>query len=199
MSQMRRGLSKMRRSTAVLAIIAITLVVWMWAGSYSPFPGYGVVGSLLTLVMVLLVIWRLFESLWSRRQQANEHDSPSRWKSKWIKLLILAPVILAFLIELGDLSGRKQPIFVQATQLLNESSQARSVLGEPMRVGWPIALSSQESSESGYMHLTIPVSGSLHHGVLYASGIKIAGGWMLEEVDLKVKDAASSQISLRRP
>lgn len=190
----------MRGLYVALAVVVTGIMVWFYVGlrNFPPFPGFGLLGTILFLAMLLLVVWIGFRRLKSRRPR-GQSGTGSGWKSWVTQLLILVPFIWVGLVEFGDLYSRRQSVFVEATQLLQESEPGKNALGEPLKIGWPVGISSEESQDAGYIVLTIPVTGIHNRGVLRADGTKAGAGWVLNGATLTLRDAASSQITLLRP
>ncbi|HEY2344831.1 MAG TPA: cytochrome c oxidase assembly factor Coa1 family protein [Xanthomonadaceae bacterium] len=178
------------------------LLTWIWG------IGNNVLLALLTLVPIVgLVMWFVLgvkgnEWAWRhKRWDSVEHfRRVQRSWAKWGVIVLLATLVLTFALvsviffAVHALMQGSDP-YRTAVARLRTDPAATKVLGEPVNTGWPSGSMHTYDGESD-ANLDIPVTGSIHSGVLHVEGTGRAGRWHYQSLDLRVD---GRDIDLRRP
>ena len=98
--------------------------------------------------------------------------------------LLSVPSLVLILVVVVDLFNRTLPPFHDALLIMEQSGVAKSRVGDPVKVGWPIEGSSAVSGDSGRTVLRIPIAGKSGRGTLIVNGTKTGGVWNVDEVRL---------------
>jgi hypothetical protein len=96
-----------------------------------------------------------------------------------------ALVGLVLTIAMG--SVKATDAYREAVDRAQSSPQVHAALGEPVKVGWLVSGNVHVSGPSGDADLSIPLSGPLGKGTLYATARKQAGRWRYEVLEVGVE------------
>jgi len=110
-------------------------------------------------------------------------------------LCALGPFIYFGIVEGGDIISRRMQIYSNAIGQLHSSDVAARLLGSSVRVGWPIDLTADVSSDSGHAELSIPLVGTQKKAELHVNGVKDKGAWSIKDLYL-VEEDTKAQIPI---
>jgi hypothetical protein len=100
-------------------------------------------------------------------------------------------VFVAFLIGMESFA-HSLSLTKQAEADLQMSTQARSILGDPVRVRWLIYMHIEASKTKGVANLSIPIEGSKAKARLYVAGLKENGVWSITDLHLTIDGSVNS-------
>ena len=127
--------------------------------------------------------------LWLREQQMLSFFGRPGLLRKLIKFYLLsAPLLYVVGFPFFDASLRRLPFFKDAVHVLETSDAAKNDIGLPLKVGWPVEGSIEETPDSGHSILEIPVFGSRDGGTLRVVSTKAKGLWKINELTLILRD-----------
>ena len=125
-----------------------------------------------------------------RNHQVFDFLEKGRRVRRLFRLCLSAPLILVLVIAIVDIYERRMPLFKDAVSVMEESDVAERDLGVPIKIGWPIEGSTEETPDSGHSNLLIPVSGTLGRGSLRVVGTKSNGAWKISELTLILRNGS---------
>ena len=103
------------------------------------------------------------------------------------RVVACTPLLIFVATLIGDFTMRRNPLYENALQRLQNSPVGMRDLGQFRGVGWPVGGNLEEFSKSGKINLIIPVFGRQGAGTLQVRGTKSNGVWSAEEVLLSVQ------------
>jgi Cytochrome oxidase complex assembly protein 1 len=103
--------------------------------------------------------------------------------------LLCAPLFFVVSSPFFDASMRHLPFYRDAVRLMEESDVAKADIGPPMKIGWPVEGSCDETPDSGRSTLEIPVSGSRGRGTLRVVATKAEGLWHINQLTLIMSES----------
>jgi hypothetical protein len=106
-------------------------------------------------------------------------------KNRVIAILVFAAGMYLLVTSVADFSARRMDIYWAARDQASDTPEFTDHIGEPFSVEWPIALSAEANSDTGYASMKMKVKGSRVRGVLIAAGKKEAGVWRLTQLELR--------------
>jgi hypothetical protein len=109
------------------------------------------------------------------------------------RFLLCFPVFVIALSTYFDFSERRSPIFVDAIHAMNDSEAAKSDLGAPIKIGWPVSGETELMGDHGHTILYIVVSGTRDEGTLTVAGTKTKGVWAIDGIKLRLKGGSTEQ------
>ncbi len=81
---------------------------------------------------------------------------------------------------------RSNPAVAEAISKVQSDPRAQQALGTPIVPGWTISGSISDSTNSGSVNVTIPVSGPKGSGLLYVTAYKQGDRWIITNLVLTV-------------
>lgn len=127
--------------------------------------------------------------LQTRTAASNADSTAGRNITTVVAILVLVCTLAVF--NLYERRLRSCPAFTTSVDLALHSAVAKAALGSPIKVG-PVALGMvHEDAASGYAILSIPMSGPMGKGILYAISNRIAGRWDIERAVLHRGESSS--------
>jgi hypothetical protein len=125
---------------------------------------------------------------WNRHSPAGEWIEPpglSKRGKVGIGMLAATSLFVLFVMPLFfavDAEMRNSDAYKQSMNRAQESPCVTSALGSPLRSGWMISGSIEESSIEGSADLSIPVAGPKGKGNLNVRAKKLNGGWNIDSL-----------------
>ena len=185
-----------KKRSVVLCLMSIAVMIMLKI----PKNPYSMLIGILILILVLGILTQvyflIFRSFKLLTRNASEEPGAQRRRRRWVAFLVCGVVFCgAFEVAL-DRYSRSLPIFQEAINLLNVSEVAKTEIGEPIEMGWPITASLDWSSESENVELAIPVSGSRGKGTVHVTGRKMVGRWRIEGLYLIMRGNSERRLNL---
>ncbi|RZF41403.1 hypothetical protein LSTR_LSTR000117 [Laodelphax striatellus] len=91
--------------------------------------------------------------------------------------------------------AQERPYFKDAMEILRDHSAAKKLLGEPVQSGFVDALSGRSRGDESKVDLYVNVKGSKLKGELFINAISNEeGNWLLNRVELEMKDKAGGKV-----
>jgi hypothetical protein len=114
-----------------------------------------------------------------------------------VTLLVLGglTVFVAGIFMTVEAFFRSSPVYHLAVEKAHSSAAVRESLGEPIREGWLVTGSLEESGGAGHAEFNIPLSGSKHTGKLFVEASRHAGRWEISILRFQV-EGEDQQIDL---
>ena len=109
-------------------------------------------------------------------------------------LLVLYVVIIIIALSAARGALRSSEIYNQAIAYAQSSPEAVRLLGEPIEAGKSVNGSIDVSNGSGNAELTIPLTGSISKGELFATGVRNNGVWSLTSLELVTDSGESANL-----
>ena len=129
-------------------------------------------------------------------------DPATREKAQRRLLLKLIPVIaIVVVLFFGGLFGglgyyfHQHALTEKGKLIVEQSREAKAVLGEPIRFGWLIGGSVRNNDAN----ITFPVSGSTKAGTVTVVGTFVADRWVLRRCTLEIDDGSTLELSAESP
>jgi hypothetical protein len=113
-------------------------------------------------------------------------------------LFLLAASFVGAVFVLVETSFQHSDFYIQALAKAQANPQVAEKIGRPLKSGWLASGNLNESSASGDVDLSIPLSGPKGKGTLRLVAKKSAGVWKLETLQVEVAGEAE-RIDLLQP
>ncbi|MGM0652022.1 MAG: cytochrome c oxidase assembly factor Coa1 family protein [Bacillota bacterium] len=138
---------------------------------------------------------------------SSKPPAPAKKKKSGLKIagIVLGSLVILFIVffiivlSTARSSMRSSEIYAQAVIALQENPQAAALLGEPIEDGNGVSGEINVSNGSGEAEFSIPVSGPLSSGDLYARGVKSSGQWSLTYLELVMENGDSLDLLSSKP
>ncbi len=169
------------KALIVLMLIELLCVILIPAVRTSKDVGFAI--AMFAIGITVILLYLQFRKHYKLGFLAR--PGPARF---FFSLLLCVPAGSFAWTACDDVFERRLPIFHDAIHLAEASDVAKSDLGMPLKVGWPVVGEYVESKESGHRTLLIPVSGNQGRGFLRVRETKANGVWKMTELTLILHD-----------
>jgi hypothetical protein len=150
--------------------------------------------DLLSLIFTVAIMSILFGFYLARRERRKRLVDPALtelrrpwWRRSWAISFFSVAVLVCGFNSLIQASFRGLPLVQYTKQLIESSDMVSSKLGSSVKMGWMIKGSTSETwDNAGRADLRIPISGGRNEGIVYLSGTKGGGTWVVDEMVLVV-------------
>ena len=111
----------------------------------------------------------------------------------FFSLILCTPAASLAWTACDDVYERQLPAFGDSIHRIEASDIANRSLGKPLRIGWPVEGTYDESHGIGHRTMAIPISGDRAQGSLLVVGENANGVWKVKELTLVSRDGSVSE------
>ena len=109
-----------------------------------------------------------------------------------LTIIVLFAALIGGIFALVEGSIKNSDVYTQAMAHAQANPQVAEQIGLPLKSGWFISGSINESNDTGDANIAIPISGPKGKGTIHATAKRTAGQWQFETLGVTVEGQATS-------
>lgn len=165
------------------------LLNWIWGIGNSTYIAFLMFVPFVNMIMIFVLGAKGSKWAWKNRVWANEEHFV-RTQRNWALagLAVIAGFILLFGLLFYAVFAlmKSSEAYKMSLAQVQSNQQVIAVMGEPIEAGWFTSGNVSVNGAEGSAKLSIPISGPKNSGTIVTEATKVAGGWVIHLLVVRV-------------